>query len=146
MNWAELECSLEPVPEFPVQAPDGRRDWPELQRQATLFRVMHFSAPRVLGFAIPNAGKRNPAKARREGILGGVFDTQWSFRAPMTAWIEMKGYDSRGRAGSLSRPQIEWGNRMTQLGYPVACFFCPYAAADWLRGLGFPVAEVRRAA
>lgn len=137
--WASLECDLAPVPQFHVQAPDGKRDWAEIERQATLFRIMRHAAPRVLGFAVPNAGKRNPSAARREGIMAGVFDTHWSFRAPVSAWVEFKGYDKRGRAGELSTAQIEWGNRQTELGHHVACFFCPYAAAEWLRGLGFPV-------
>jgi len=97
-----------------------------------------------MGEAVPNAGKRNPAQARREGIVAGVFDTVWRWRRPLVAHIEMKGYDKRGRAGSLSVQQIEWGNRMVALGYPVACFFDPYAAVEWLRELRFPFAEVRR--
>lgn len=141
--WATLESDLDPTPEFFIQSPDGRRDWSELSRQATLFRVMTFAAPRVRGWAIPNAGKRNPLQAQREGVKAGIFDTQWAWRKPITAWVEMKGYDSRGRAGKLSKAQIDWGNSMHALGYPVACFFCPYAAAGWMRELGFPVAEIR---
>lgn len=144
--WADLESDLDPTPEFFVQPPDGRRDWPELARQATLFRLVHLAGPRVRGWAIPNAGKRNPLQARREGIKTGVFDTQWAFRKPLTAWIEMKGYDRRGRPGVLSRAQIEWGNSMHMLGYPVACFFDPYAAVAWLRELGFPIRKMECAA
>ncbi len=142
--WADLESELRPAPEFFVQAPDGRRDWPEIERQATLFRLMHLAAPRVLGFAIPNAGKRNGFNARREGIMAGVFDTSWQWTQQRTAWVEMKGYDARGRAGSLSTSQIEWGNRMLELGHHVACFFDPHAAVDWLRERGFPVREMAR--
>lgn len=142
--WADLESELHPTPEFLVQAPDGRRDWAETPRQTTLFRVMHMAAPRVLGYAVPNAGKRNPLQARREGIMAGVFDTRWEWRDGLTAAVELKGYDKRGRAGKLSDAQVEWGNRMHQLGYPVACFFDPYDAADWLRSLGFPVGRFTR--
>ena len=145
-HWDSLESPLDAPPRFFVQAPDGRRDWPEIDRQATLFNVMRMAAPRVMGEAIPNAGKRNPWKARKEGIRAGVFDTTWRFRYPLSAHIEMKGYDAKGRPGKLSEEQIRWGNRMVELGHPVACFFCPYAAAEWLREQGFPVAEVRRAA
>ncbi len=142
-SWADLECDLNPSPRFPVQEPDGQRDWSEIHRQATLFRLVRTAAPKVFGYAIPNAGKRNPATARREGIMAGVFDTAWNADHPfMTAWIEMKGYDGRGQPGKLSVPQIEWGNRMHMLGKPVACFFCPYAAAEWLRMLGFPMMKV----
>lgn len=141
--WADLECDLHPEPKFPVQDPDGRRDWTELQRQTTLFRVVRTAGPKIAGFPIPNAGKRNPLKARREGIVAGVFDTCWNADHPfMSAWIELKGYDAKGRAGKLSPQQIEWGNRMHLLGKPVACFFCPYAAAEWLRMLGFPIMKV----
>lgn len=142
-SFAELESPLYPAPGFPVQAPDGKRDWPELDRQATLFRLMHMAAPRVMGEAIPNAGKRNPAQAKREGIRAGIFDTVWRFKYPLVAHVEMKGYSKAGRPGQLTTAQVEWGNRMTQLGFPVACFFCPYAAVEWLRGLGFPIAQVR---
>lgn len=137
--WDDLESPLHPEPRFHVEKSDGRRDWTEIQRQATLFRLMHMAAPRVLGFAVPNAGKRNAFNARREGIMAGVFDTSWQWQPPVTAWIEMKGYDARGRAGCLSIGQIEWGNRMFDLGHAVACFFDPQAAVDWMRGLGFPV-------
>jgi hypothetical protein len=144
--WADLETSLKPAPEFFVQAPDGRKDWAELSRQTTLFSIMRMAAPRVFGYATANAGKRNPLQAKREGIKAGVFDTRWQWRHPTCAYVELKGYDARGRAGQLSDPQIEFGNRMTELGVPVACFFDPYDAADWLREQGFPVAKLERAA
>lgn len=137
--WADLETSLDPAPTFYVEGPDGRKDWGETARQATLFRLMHLLAPRVAGFAIPNAGKRNPVQAKREGIVAGVFDTQWCFKHPLTAFVELKGYDRRKRPGTLSKQQIDWGNRMTELGHHVACFFDPDAAVEWLRGLGFPI-------
>lgn len=138
--WAALESELHPSPRFPVEAPDGERDWTEIQRQATLFRIIHNAGPTICGFAVPNAGKRDPFKARREGIVAGVFDTCWNAEHPfMSAWVELKGYDARGRPGTLSTQQIEWGNRMHMLGKPVACFFDPYAAAEWLRMLGFPM-------
>lgn len=144
--WADLESSLHPEPVFHVEPPDGRKDWRELARQTTLFRVMRYAAPQVVLWGTANAGKRSPLQARREGIRAGVFDVQAVSEAPLCAWIELKGYDARGRAGKLSDSQIEFGNRMSALGHHVACFFDPYAAVDWLRGLGFPVAEVRRAA
>lgn len=146
MDWGSIESSLLPEPAFYVQAPDGRKDWAELDRQATLFSVMRMAAPRVFGIAFPNAGKRNPWKAKREGIKGGAFDTLWHWRPRLIAYVEMKGYDSAGRPGKLQPNQIDFGNRMTELGIACACFFDPYDAADWLRDQGFPVAEVRRAA
>lgn len=145
-TWADLESSLHPDPVFHVQPPDGRRDWKELARQVTLFNIMRHAAPQVVLWGTANAGKRNPMQARREGIRAGVFDVQVVHEAPLNAWVEMKGYDARGRAGKLSPQQVDWGNRMSALGHHVACFFDPYDAVAWLRGLGFPIAEVRSAA
>lgn len=138
MSWDDLESSLNEGPAFYVQAPDGKREWPELDRQAVFFRSLRFMAPGIYAYPIPNAGKRNPAKARREGITAGVFDVDVNWQQ-LRAQVEFKGYDARGRAGALSQAQIDHGNRMTRLGWPVACFFCPYAAVEWLRDQGFPV-------
>ncbi|RIV79555.1 hypothetical protein [Pelagerythrobacter aerophilus] len=145
-DWADLESTLDPVPVFPVQAPDGRRDWSEIDRQGTFLSVMRWSAPRVLVYPNANAGKRNPATARKEGIRAGVFDLTCVWRQRLVAYIELKGYSKAGRPGVLSAQQIEFGNRLIELGVPCACFFDPYDAAEWLRGQSFPVAEVRRAA
>lgn len=144
-GWSALETSLDPVPEFFVQPPDKRKEWTEMQRQSTLLRLAHMFAPRMMIFANANAGKRNPRQAKAEGIRAGVFDLTCNWRGPLTAYIEMKGYTKAGRAGALSRNQIEFGNRCTHLGIPAACFFDPYDALDWLRVQGFPVLEVRRA-
>jgi len=146
VDWSALETPLDPEPEFFVQPPDKRKDWTELQRQTTLLRLAHMFAPRVMIFANANAGKRNPRKAKAEGIRAGVFDLTCLWRGPLPAFIEMKGYTKGGRPGALSRNQIEFGNRCVQLGIPAACFFDPYDALNWLREQGFPVAEVRRAA
>lgn len=137
-----LEAPLKPAPLFQVEAPDGRRDWPEIARQCSLFRDMHMLAPAVLGFAIPNAGKRNPMLARREGIMAGVFDTAWQWNHG-AAWIELKGYDARGQAGKLSDAQIDWGNTMHRLGHRVACFFDPMNAIEFLRDAGAPFIDRR---
>lgn len=145
-DWASLECDLDPVPDFYVQSPDGRKDWPEIGRQATFLRLMNQFAPRVVVFANANAGKRNPRNAKREGIRAGVFDLTCNWKSPQTAYIEFKGYTKAGRAGSLSRQQIEFGNRCVSLGIPCASFFDPYDAYDWLRAQGFPCLEVKRAA
>jgi hypothetical protein len=145
-DFSHLEQPLHPDPVFHVQPPDGRRAWSEIDRQVTLFAIMRHAAPQVVLWATANAGKRNPAKARKEGIKAGVFDVQAVSEAPLCAWVELKGYQADGRAGKLRPAQIEWGNRMSSLGHHVACFFDPYDAADWLRSVGFPVAGVRRAA
>jgi hypothetical protein len=145
--WDRLESPPDDLtPRFLAEPPDGRKDWPEIARQQTLFEMMQYAAPKAYGFAVPNAGKRNPARARREGIRAGVFDTEWHAPGPLTAYIEFKGYDASGRAGTLSNDQIRFGNRMVGLGIPCACFFSPSKAVEWLRAQGFPVREVRDAA
>lgn len=144
--WADLETSLEPVPEFFVQAPDKRKGWTELQRQTTFLRLMRMAAPRVMVFANANAGKRNPQQAKREGIKAGVFDIACLWRAPQVTYIEFKGYTKAGRAGELTPQQIDFGNRCAGLGIPAACFFDPYDAVNWLKTQGLPVREVERGA
>ncbi len=135
------EADLDPVPAFYVEAPDGRKDWTELQRQTAFLKLMRYGAPRVAIYANANAGKRNPQQAIREGIKSGVFDLIAIWRGPLVAYLEFKGFDKNGRPGRLSRNQIEFGNRMVELGVPAACFFSPYAAAAWLREQGFPVSK-----
>lgn len=137
--WDNIESALSPKPNFPVQMPDGRKDWAEAPRQATLLRLIHRMAPTVSVFPVPNAGKRDPRKAAQEGIASGVFDLLLYAERPLHVAIEMKGYTKSGRPGTLSKSQIDWGNRQVALGWNVACFFCPYAAIEWLRDIGFPI-------
>lgn len=145
-SWADLAEDLNPEPAFYVQAPDGRKDWPELKRQGAFLKLMRAAAPRVLVYPNVNAGKRNPVRARAEGIRAGVFDLTILWRRNLIAYIELKGYTAAGRSGQLSDEQIRFGNRLVELDVPCACFFDPYDAVEWLRECGFPVAEVRRAA
>jgi hypothetical protein len=129
-----LEVPSEPI--FPVELPnDDPRA--ELPRQVEFLRDLKMLAPSVYAYAVPNAGKRNPRQAKAEGIVGGVFDLElrWNSGA---AQVEFKGRDARGRPGKLSPAQIDHGNRMTGLGWPVACFFDPQAALEWVRSLGAP--------
>jgi hypothetical protein len=148
MNFADLETTLDPVPLFPVEAADGRKELAELERQAIFRRYAANLAPRVIVFANANAGKRNPMQAKREGIMAGVFDMTctWDIaastdpNAPQSVcWIEFKGYDKNGRPGKLSKAQIDWGNAMHERGHKVACFFSGKSAFDWLASLGAPI-------
>lgn len=139
--WATLETPLIEQPNFPVEAPDGRKDWGEAERQRTFLNRLHILAPGLYAWANANAGKRNPAKARQEGIMSGVFDVSIASGADMPrliAFPEFKGY-AGGRPGKLSDNQIRWGNTMMRFGHPVACFFDPDSAIEWVRGL-FPEA------
>jgi len=125
------------TPRFLVEPPDGRRDMPEVARQRLFLNRLHMLAPSVMAFATPNAGKRNPALAKREGIRAGVFDVRLVWNRGQ-ADVEFKGYDARGQAGKLSAAQIGWGNAMVERGHHVACFFDPDAALRWVHSLGAP--------
>lgn len=140
--FAHLETPLDEAPLFPVEAPDGRKDWPEDQRQATFFRLLHLAGPTVLAFPVPNAGKRNPMKARREGIVGGVLDIMVMWEGAGRAMVELKGYSKAGRPGELQQNQIDFGNRAVRIGCPVACFFEPINAISWLRDQGAPIGRI----
>lgn len=127
---------------FPVQAPDGLRNVGEAARQAKFFTRLRMAAPSLESWHTPNEGARNPIKALASGIKGGVFDVSIASgegQPLRRAELELKGYDKRGRAGTLSAAQITWGNRMYLAGHPVACFFDPDAAIAWLRTI-FPTA------
>jgi len=148
IDWAELETPLGGKPLFPVEAPDGRKDLSELDRQVMFRKYAANLAPMVMLWANANAGRRNPLQARREGIVAGVFDMSaaWDIGASTlvdcavsACWIEFKGYDKRGQPGRLSEAQIEWGNAMHQRGHKVACFYSGKSAFDWLASLGAPV-------
>lgn len=134
--FADLETSLCEKPIFPVEAPDGRRDWSEADRQATFRGRLRMMAPSLIVWANANAGKRGRTQAIKEGVTAGVFDLSVASGRVgdrFVAFPEMKGYDSRGKAGSLSQAQIDWGNRMYRAGHHVACFFNPDSAVEWLR-------------
>lgn len=143
-----LETTLDPVPLFPVEEPDGRKDLSELER-AKLFRsYVAKLAPKVVLYANANAGKRNPTQARAEGIKAGVPDytIAWDIAdstipdcAVSVAWIELKGYSADGRPGKLSKAQIDFMNGLHSRGHKVACFFSGKSAFDWLASLGAPI-------
>lgn len=141
-----LETPLAPL--FPVEAPDGRKDLREIDRQAWVVSYIRKSQPDIIVYATPNAGKRGftaQRQAKKEGLLAGVFDLTFAWDIKHSdgdvtvCWAEMKGYDARGRAGTLEPSQIEWGNAMHQRGHKVACFFSAKSVIDWLVSLGAPV-------
>lgn len=146
MNWGDLESNLDQDPLFFVQQPDGARHLSELARVVALRRMLQQFGKGVKFHAIPNAGKRGFAaqrKAKAEGMVAGVFDLCFTWKRGGVAWIEMKGYDARGRAGSLSQAQIDWGNAHFLMGHKVACFFCPLQAVQWLRDNGAPILHIK---
>ncbi len=152
--WDCLETALDEPPLFPVEdwraLANPRKDLDELARQSQFVSFLRTACPHMLVAAIPNAGKRGfnaQRQAKREGLLGGAFDTliTWSIEhasddCPATmAMVEWKGFDARGRAGTLSQAQIDFGNRLHRQGHNVACFFSAKSAVDWLRSLGAPI-------
>ena len=151
--WDELEAPLDEKPLFLVEdwkkLADPRRDLGELERQGQFIAFMRKACPHMMVAAVPNAGKRGfkaQAQAKKEGLVAGAFDTlvTWDIAhshpdCPATmAMIEWKGFSS-GRAGTLSRQQIEFGNRLHKQGHKVACFFSARSAIEWLRQLGAPI-------
>lgn len=136
------------VPLFPVEAPDGRKDLPELERQAWVVSYIRRSQPHIVCWATPNAAKRGfkaQRQSKREGLLAGVFDLTFAWdvadgRGDATVcWAEMKGYDASGKAGKLTEAQVHWGNDMHGKGYAVACFFSAKSVIEWLVTLGAPI-------
>jgi len=151
--WDDLETPLDEAPLFLVEdwktLADPRRDLGELERQSQFVGFMKKACPHMMVAAIPNAAKRGfkaQRQAKQEGMVAGAFDTlvTWDVRdahpdCPATmAMIEWKGF-SAGRAGALTRQQIEFGNRLHKQGHKVACFFSARSAIEWLRQLGAPI-------
>jgi len=145
IDFTDLAAPLDEKPVFFVEEPDGQKHLTEIVRAAQFRRLMRTSAPTALVYANGNAGRRNPAQARREGIVAGVLDytVVWMPSGHLldsgVGFIELKGYDRPGRPGRLSQAQIDFGNRLTRLGQQVACFFDPERAVAWLRACGAPV-------
>ena len=151
-----LETPLNDKPRFPVEPPDDKRDWAEIDRQVQFRGMMRAIAPSLMVAANANAGKRNPRQALKEGIMAGVFDmtvASGMIGNRFVAWPEFKGWTGGGinkkgkrvsyRAGELSQSQIDWGNRMHDAGHHVACFFSPDKAVEWIRSIA-PAAFIDR--
>ena len=141
-----LETPLVEAPLFPCEAPDGRKDLSEHERQSWFVAFMRRTQPHIEVHANMNHGQRSQIRAKREGLKAGVFDitVAWDHRltpdvATTVCWPEFKGYDKNGRPGKLSQAQIDWGNAMHAKGFPVACFFSAKSCIDWLRSVGAPI-------
>ncbi|MEN2749331.1 VRR-NUC domain-containing protein [Sphingomonas sp. T9W2] len=135
-EWAALDETLTPEPLFVVEAPD-KKPGTELQRQATLLKLLRHLAPDVIAYANTNgthiASLAGRAKANREGRTIGAPDLTVVWNRGV-AWIEMKA----GK-GDLNPAQIDFGNRLHRAGQHVGCFRDPMSALEWLRSLGAPV-------
>ena len=69
----------------PIQGEGGIRVPPR-----AFLRDLRIMAPAVAAYANANAGKRNPSKAKAEGIRAGVFDLTLVWNRGV-AWVEFKG-------------------------------------------------------
>lgn len=139
MSWAALETALDQEPLFFVQKPDGQKHLSEDARCKTLVKLVHQIAPKAEIAHVKNEGRHNHAKAKTLGVVTGHGDYIVTWPKGGAAFVEMKGYTAAGRPGELSQAQVDWGNRKFMMGFPVACFFTPEAAFDWLVAQGMPV-------
>ena len=146
-SFADLETPVYEEPRFPVEAPDGRKDLSEHERQSWFVAYMRRTQPHIEVHANMNHGRRSQTRAKREGMKAGVFDVTvaWDYRltpgAPVSvAWVEFKGYETASkRPGKLQPSQIDWGNAMLDKGFAVACFFSAKSCIEWLRKIGCPL-------
>ncbi len=134
--WTDLDDPIKPTPLFPIEAPD-KSPATEIERQATLLKMLRQLAPGVIAYANTNgthiASMSGRRKANREGRTIGAPDLTVVWNRGV-AWVEMKA----GR-GSMSDAQVDFCNRLFRAGQHVACFRDPMSALEWLRDCGAPV-------
>lgn len=107
----------------------------ETQEQQTLFRWAEMQKGKypelALLFHISNEGKRNPGRAKAEGIKAGVPDL--CLPVPRGkyhgAYIEMK----RRKGGTVSKAQGEWLSALERNGYAVAVCKGWQEAAEFIK-------------
>lgn len=136
--WASLESALDADPLFYVQRPDGLKHLSEDAGSIALVNLVHRLAPKATIQHPKNEGKHNHVKAKAMGVVAGFPDyiVTWPVRGQ--AFIEMKGFTAAGRPGELFQAQIDQCNKLYRQGFPVACFFSPDAAFEWLVAQGMP--------
>lgn len=135
-----LEAPLSPTldPRIFVE-PKDRDPASEDDRQGAFVATMRRVAKKCDVAANTNAGKRSrwaAAKVKREGLVTGRndLDVKW---AGAIALIEFKN----GR--KMPEPaQVDYLNRMVEMGFPVAVIRTPECGMRWLAGLGAPVPRV----
>lgn len=92
--------------------------------------------PAVSIVAVPNAGRRTRWEARqrvREGMAKGFPDVLCFWKGPGVAAIEFKA-----PKGRLSIDQVEWIQRLSDMGVPAIVSRDPDHALEFLRGAGAP--------
>jgi hypothetical protein len=103
----------------------------------TLFRSRcRIMCPGVSIVAVPNAAKRSQwaaQRAKREGMAAGFPDILCFWKGPGVAAIEFKAH-----AGKLSANQIEWLDRLAEIGIPATVSRDADHAVEFLRQAGAP--------
>ena len=103
----------------------------------TLFRSRaRIICPGVSIIAVPNAAKRTQwaaQRAKREGLATGFPDCLCFWQGKGVAAIEFKS--AKGR---LSLSQVEWLQRLAELGVPAVVSRDPDHALEFLRECGAP--------
>lgn len=95
----------------------------ETEEQQALFQWVGFQLKRYpeleLLYHISNEGKRNPRRAKAEGVKAGVPDLCLPVPRGSNhgAYIEMK----RRKGGRITPDQAKWMEQLRQQGYAVAC-------------------------
>jgi hypothetical protein len=102
-----------------------------------LFRSRaRMQCPAVRIIAIPNGSKRGQRamnQARREGAAWGFCDVMCLAPGARAAFIEFKS-----ATGKLSDNQVEWIDRLRDMGFPATVARDPDDALAFLRSAGFP--------
>ncbi len=127
-------------PRFTIEPPD-RGDASEITRQLAFRQAMRFGAPSVLVYANTNgthiASRTGRLKADREGRTKGAPDLTIVWQTGV-GWLEFKA----GR-GSPSHAQIDFGNRLVDMGHRFAVVRTVDFALALVREWGCPVRPVR---
>lgn len=95
----------------------------EAEEQQALFQWIDYQLKQYpeleMLYHISNEGRRNPRRAKAEGIKAGVPDLCLPVPRGNNhgAYIEMK----RRKGGRITPEQISWMERLRQQGYAVAC-------------------------
>lgn len=131
--------ALKPVPVFTIE-PRDRGVASEIDRQAAFLALLRLTAPGVLAWAVPNAGKRgmkDRVKAKKEGLRSGTPDLTVCWNRGV-AFLEFKA-----GSGPLSDNQVGLLNYLTEAGHHCAVVRTPEFAMQLLAEWGAPVRSVR---
>ena len=116
---------------YSIHGPNGKT-WQEWHMQAYVVQEA-----RRMGYVVAadmNAGKRNGAKAKAEGMQAGETDLRFYLPGAMMALIELKrggNLTPRKTWGSVSKAQKELHETLRGLGFYVAVVFADSPAAMW---------------